>query len=47
MGYTQGIKILGQALDELVKDDWITPGEAMEFAEKILYKNAVNIYGLK
>jgi uncharacterized protein len=47
MGYTQGIKVLGQALDELVSSDWITAGEAMEFAEKILYKNAKNIFGIK
>ena len=47
MGYTQGVKVLGQALDELVSTDWITAGQALEFAEKILYKNAVNIYGIK
>ena len=47
MGYTQGVKVLGSALDELVSSDWITVGEAMEFAEKILYKNALEIYGLK
>ncbi len=47
MGYTQGVKVLGQALDELVTYDWITASEAIEFAEKILYKNAVNIYGIK
>jgi len=47
MGYTQGLKVLGQALDGLVETDWITPSEAMEFAEKILHKNAENIYGLK
>lgn len=47
MGYTQGVKILGEALDELVSSDWITASEALEFAEKILYKNAANIYGIK
>ena len=47
MGYTQGVKVLGMALDELVRDDWITASEAIEFAEKILYKNAINIYGIK
>ena len=47
MGYTQGVKVLGMALDELVSQDWITAGEAIEFAEKILYKNARNIYGIK
>ena len=46
MGYTQGVKILGDALDELVTSDWITASEAVEFAEKILYKNAVDIYKL-
>ena len=47
MGYTQGVKVLGQALDELVVQDWITAGEAIEFAEKILHENAKTIYGLK
>jgi len=46
MGYTQGVKILGDALDELVTSDWITASEAIEFAEKILYKNAIDIYKL-
>lgn len=47
MGYTQGVKVLGQALDELVSQDWITAVEAIEFAEKILYINAKKIYGIK
>jgi hypothetical protein len=46
MGYTQGVKILGDALDELVTSDWITASEAVEFAEKILYKNAIDVYKL-
>jgi predicted TIM-barrel fold metal-dependent hydrolase len=46
MGYTQGVKLLGDALDELVTGNWITAGEAIEFAEKILYKNAMEIYGV-
>ena len=46
MGYTQGVKILGDALDELVANDWITVAEAIEFGEKILYKNAKDIYKL-
>jgi hypothetical protein len=47
MGYTRGVEVLGQALDELVTSDWITASEAIEFAEKILYKNAIEIYGIK
>jgi predicted TIM-barrel fold metal-dependent hydrolase len=47
MGYTRGVEVLGQALDELVTGDWITAAEAIEFAEKILYKNATDIYGIK
>ena len=43
-GYTQGIKVLGSALEEMITNDWITAGEAVEFAEKILYKNAEEIY---
>ena len=46
MAYTQGLKILGTVLDELVLSDWITKSEAIEFAEKMLYKNALEIYGL-
>ena len=47
MDYTHGVKIVGQALEELVSSDWITAGEAMEFAEKMLYQNAKEIYKLK
>jgi predicted TIM-barrel fold metal-dependent hydrolase len=47
MAYTHGVKILGQALDELVTSDWITASEAIEFAEKMLYQNAKEIYKLK
>jgi predicted TIM-barrel fold metal-dependent hydrolase len=47
MAYTHGIKIVGQALEELVSSDWITAGEAIEFAEKMLYQNAKEIYNLK
>ena len=43
-GLTQGVKALGCALDELVTSDWITAGEAMEFAEMILHKTAKRIY---
>jgi predicted TIM-barrel fold metal-dependent hydrolase len=44
LGATQGINALGRALDELVSADWITAGEAIEFAEMILYKTAKKLY---
>lgn len=47
MAYTHGVKIVGQALEELVTSDWITASEAIEFAEKMLYQNAREIYKLK
>ena len=43
-GYTQGVKVLGDALEDMAASDWITAGEATEFAEKILYRNAEEIY---
>jgi len=43
-GITQGVKALEKALDELVSSDWITAGEAVEFAEMILHKTAKRIY---
>jgi predicted TIM-barrel fold metal-dependent hydrolase len=46
LGYTQGIKILGDVLDELVCSDWITATEAMEFARMILHDNAKEVYKL-
>lgn len=44
LGYTQGIKVLGDVLDELVSADWITAIEAMEFARMILHDNAKTVY---
>jgi hypothetical protein len=46
LGIWQGIKQLGEALDELVSGDWLTSHEAIEFAELILYKNAKKLYKL-
>jgi predicted TIM-barrel fold metal-dependent hydrolase len=44
LGIRQGVKQLGEALDELVSGDWITSHEALEFAELILHKNAKKLY---
>jgi predicted TIM-barrel fold metal-dependent hydrolase len=44
LGYTQGLKVLGQVLDEMVASDWITGGEALEFARMILHDNAKGVY---
>jgi hypothetical protein len=46
LGIRQGVKVLGDALGELVSSDWITAGEAVEFAEMILNKNAKKVYKL-
>ena len=46
LGYMQGVKILGDVLEELISSDWLTTSEALEFAEKILYKNAEKVYQL-
>lgn len=43
-GIKNGVKGLGRALDELVSFDWITPHDAVEFAELILYENAKRLY---
>ena len=43
-GIKNGVKGLGEALGELVSSDWITTGEAVEFAELILHKNAKRLY---
>ncbi len=45
-GIKQGVKVLGDALGELVTADWITAREAVEFAEMILHKNAQKVYKL-
>jgi hypothetical protein len=44
MGIYQGVKQLGEALDELVSSHWLTSPEAIEFAELILHKNARELY---
>jgi hypothetical protein len=46
LGIRNGVKALGEALDELVSSDWITADEAMEFAQMILHDNAERVYKL-
>ena len=46
IGVLQGVKGLGQALTELINEDWITENDAYKFANMILHENAKKLYQL-
>jgi hypothetical protein len=39
-------KGIAHSLSDLIKDDWISEGDSFEIAERIMFKNAEEIYGI-
>jgi hypothetical protein len=39
-------KGIAHSLSDLIRDNWISEGDSFEIAERIMFKNAVEIYGI-
>lgn len=39
-------KGIAHSLSDLIKDNWISEGDSFEIAEKIMFKNAAEVYGI-